>query len=171
MQVSKRIIAGAVLAGLSAVSQAAPAGSMACTGGPGNVTFNVSFFDLGITSPATTGTGSGGAAGKVTLQPLVIHAALGTFPSLFEVGVTGGHFTTCTLTTQASNGEQIKFLLKPVAVDSVKAIASSAGGHALRFAFTEVQMEYGSVEVVTSGGIDDGGSGPAPPVDTLPSAG
>jgi hypothetical protein len=65
----------ALLFASAAVSRAAkPAGAMVCAGGSGSLTFNMSFFDIGVSDPTDVGSSSSGVgAGKVTLQPLVIH--------------------------------------------------------------------------------------------------
>jgi type VI protein secretion system component Hcp len=149
-----------LLLGAAAVSHAAqPAGTLACTADTNNLSFNISFFEIGLASPSNSAT-SGAGAGKVTLNPLVVHAALSTFPSLFESAVGGEHYTSCTLTTQASSGESIEFKLNNVMIQSVNAIASSATGQSPRYAFIRADLEFESVEVRTSGGADDGGVGP-----------
>jgi hypothetical protein len=151
-----------VLLGAVTVCHAAQhAGAMVCTGSAGNLSFNVSFFDIGVSNSLSTGSESGGAgAGKVTFQPLVIHTALSTFTSLWQVAAEGSHFTTCTLKTQDSSGGNIEFTLNLVAVQSVNAIASSAGGDFPRYAFVKADLEFGSIQVRTSGAVDDGGAGP-----------
>jgi hypothetical protein len=56
-----RVALGLLLLASTVVGEAAPAvGSMACTGAS-NLTFNVSFLDLGITGPSSTGSSSSGA--------------------------------------------------------------------------------------------------------------
>ncbi|HVW69835.1 MAG TPA: type VI secretion system tube protein Hcp [Steroidobacteraceae bacterium] len=159
---SFHVVACALLLGSAAVSEAAtPAGAIVCTGSAGALSFNVSFFDIGLANPTDVGSSSSGAgAGKVTFQPFVIHAALSSFPKLFEAAATGTHFSSCTLTTQDSSGGSMEFRLSQVLVQSVNAIASSATSHAPRFAYVKADMAFGAVEVRTSTGVDDGGSSP-----------
>jgi type VI protein secretion system component Hcp len=151
-----------IILGTAAVSHAAqPTGSLACTGDTRSLTFNVSFFDIGVSDSLNIGGESAGAgAGKVTFNPFVVHAALSTFPVLFDAASTGEHFATCTLTTQASSGENIELTLKNVAIQSVDAIASSATGQLPRYAFIKAELQFESIQVRTSGGVDDGGVGP-----------
>ena len=153
----------ALFLGSAAVAQAAPAaGSLSCTGNNGQQTFNVSFFELGLSSPTTIGSATGGAgAGKVTLQPLVVHAALSTFTKLFSVAATGQAFSTCMLMTQDSGGGPIDFMFKNVIIQSVTAIASSPSARAPRYAFVKAELAYEGIEVKTAGGVDDGGSSPS----------
>ena len=152
-----------LLLGSAAVSHAAqPAGAMVCAGSTGNLTFNVSLFDIGVSNTTSIGSSSSGAgAGKVTFQPLVIHTALSNFTSLFEVAANGSHFSSCTLTTRDSTGGNIEFLFNLVTVQSVNAIVSSATDHSPRFAFVKADMEFGGIQVRTAGTVDDGGAGPA----------
>jgi Type VI secretion system effector, Hcp len=139
------------LAFLCAASSAyaAPVAKVSCTSSAQTLTFNVSYFDLGVTSSASTGSSSSGAgAGKATFQPLVVHTSLAQFQSLFTAATTGSVFASCTLTTTKSTGEAIEFTLKLVTVTQVDAIAHSTTADAT--AYTQATLEYGSVEV-TSG--------------------
>ena len=88
---------------------AQPAGKVVCTTNQGSLAFNVSYFNLGI-SESSASSSSGAGAGKVTFQPLVVHAALSSFETLFGQTVSGGHFSSCTLTTPASNGDNVQSL-------------------------------------------------------------
>jgi type VI protein secretion system component Hcp len=154
-----------IFLGTAAVGHAAqPVGSLACaTGETQSLSFNVSFFDLGLSNSSSTGGASTGAgAGKATYNPLIVHAALSTFPSLADAAATGEHYTTCTLTTQTSSGETIEFILKNVEVQSANAVASSATGQLPRYAFVRAELDFESLEIEyrQTGGVDDGGVGP-----------
>jgi hypothetical protein len=153
---------GAIVFAASA-ALAAPVGQMSCTSSASNLTFNVSYFDLGVTQTLNIGTSTTGAgAGKVTFQPLVVNTSFAPFQSLFNAAVAAKAFESCTLTTKNSTGEVIEFTLKPVAVKEVDAIAQSASADAVRTAYTQVTLEYGSVQVTSpSSDADDGGSSPA----------
>jgi type VI secretion system secreted protein Hcp len=142
---------------------ALPVGQMSCTSSAQTLTFNVSYFDLGVTQTVNIGSASGGAgAGKATFQPLVVHTSFVPFRSLFAAAEAGSHFETCTLTTRNSTGEVIEFTLKIVLVQQVDAIAQSATADSARTAYTEVNFVYGSVQVTSPGSdADDGGSSPA----------
>jgi hypothetical protein len=151
------------LLGLVPAAYAAqPAGKVVCTSNQGNLAFNVSYFNLGVSESSSSSSSSSGAgAGKVTFQPLVVHAALSSFETLFEQTVSGGHFSTCTLTTQASNGDHVQFTMQLVAVDSVNAIASAATSQSPHYAYVEAHLLYGAIQVSAPNGADDGGSSPA----------
>jgi hypothetical protein len=136
------------------------AGKVVCTSNQGSVAFNVSYFNLGI-SESNASSSSGAGAGKVTFQPLVVHAALSSFETLFEQTVSGGHFSNCTLTTQASNGDHVQFTMQLVAVDSVNAIASSATSQSPHYAYVEAHLLYGGIQVSEPNGADDGGTSPS----------
>jgi hypothetical protein len=152
---------------IPAAYAAQPAGKVVCTSNQGNLAFNVSYFNLGVSESSSSSSSSSGAgAGKVTFQPLVVHAALSSFETLFEQTVSGGHFSTCTLTTQASNGDHVQFIMQLVAVDSVNAIASAATSQSPHYAYVEAHLLYGAIQVSAPNGADDGGSSPA--IDRAP---
>jgi len=159
-----RVALYSLLMGSAAVAHAAqPVGSVVRSEGTTNLTFNVSFFDVGLSTSATGASGTGAGAGKVTLQPFVTHSALSSFPALFDAAARGTHFSSCTLTTQGSSGEAVEIQLIHVALEGVDAIASSASGEDRpRYAFVKAQFEYQQIKVHTSGGADDGGSSPGP---------
>jgi len=164
MNINARLIALClVLSGGASAAHAAPVAQVSCTSSAQTLSFNVSFFDLGVTQTVTIGSASGGAgAGKATFQPLVLHTSLAPFQSLFNAAAAGTFFENCTLTTKNSTGEVIEFLLKTVAVTKVDAIAQSASAAAARTAYTQVTFEYGSVQVTpTTSESDDGGTSPA----------
>ena len=145
---------------IPATYAAQPAGKVVCTTNQGSLAFNVSYFNLGI-SQSSAGSNSGAGAGKVTFQPLVVHAALSSFETLFGQTVSGGHFSSCTLTTQASNGDNVQFTLQLVVVESVNAIASSATSQSPHYAYVEAHLVYGAIQVSGPNGADDGGSSPS----------
>ncbi len=152
----------AILCAVTA-AYAAPVAQMSCTSSASTLTFNVSYFDLGVMQTLNIGSSSSGAgAGKVTFEPLVVNTSFVPFQSLFKAASAGTVFEGCTLTTKNSTGEVIEFTLKPVAVKQVDAIAQSASADAARTAYTQVTFEYGSVLVTSpSSDADDGGSSPA----------
>ena len=142
---------------------AVPVAQMSCTSSASTLTFNVSYFDLGVTETVNIGSASGGAgAGKAVFQPLVVNTSFAPFQSLFKAASAGTFFESCTLTTKNSTGEVIEFTLKPVAVTKVDAIAQSASADAAHTAYTQVTFEYGSVQVTSpTSDADDGGASPA----------
>jgi hypothetical protein len=151
------------LLSVASAAVAAPVGQMSCTSSTQTLTFNISYFDIGVMRTQNSGgSGSGAGAGKVTFQPLVVHTSLAPFQSLFSVASAGTVFENCTLTTKNSTGEQIEFTMKIVQVTEVNAIAQSATREAAATAYTEVDMEYGSVQVTSPASeADDGGASPA----------
>jgi|SRR5271165_3712311 len=153
----------AVILCAASAAYALPVAQMSCTSSAQTLTFNLSYFDLGVTQTVNIGSASGGAgAGKATFKPLVVHTSFAPFESLFEAAAAGSHFETCTLTTKNSTGEVIEFSLKTVFVTEVDAIAQSATADSTRTAYTQVNFEYGSVQVTSPGtGADDGGASPA----------
>jgi hypothetical protein len=159
MKISAHLLVFCVM--LSGAARAAPVAQMSCSSGAQTLTFNVSYFDLGATQTAGSGS-SGAGAGKITFQPLVVHTSFAPFQSLFAAAEGGSHFENCTLTTKNSTGEVIEFLLKLVSVKQVDAIAQSATADSARTAYTEVNFEYGTIQVTSPGtDADDGGSSPA----------
>jgi Type VI secretion system effector, Hcp len=152
-----------ILLSAASAASAVPVGQMSCTSSAQTLTFNISYFDLGVTQTVNIGSASGGAgAGKVTFQPLVVHTSFAPFQSLFAAVEAGSHFETCTLTTKNSTGEVIEFTLKIVAISQVDAIAQSPTADSARTAYTQVNFVYGSVQVTSPGSdADDGGSSPA----------
>jgi hypothetical protein len=66
---------------------------MSCTSSAQALTFNVNYFDLGVTQTANIGSATNGAgAGKVTLQPLVLPTSCAPFQSLSNAAATGATF-------------------------------------------------------------------------------
>lgn len=153
----------AILLSAVSVAHAAPVAQVSCTSNPQALTFNASFFDLGVASTVSVGSSGGGAgAGKTIFEPLVVHTSLAPFQSLFIAATAGAIFDSCTLTTRNSTGEMIEFLLKTVVVTKVDAIAQASSTNAARTAYTQVTFEYASAQVTPSTSLsDDGGSSPA----------
>jgi hypothetical protein len=158
----RQLTLGLALLGAFSAAQAAPVARLVCTSNQSSLNINLSHFDLGIADSASLPGSGGGGAGKVTLQPLVLHAALSSFDTLFQQSLTGGHFDTCVLTTQASSGDTIQFHLNVVLVASVAAVATSATAQSPSSAFVDATLVYGSVTVKgPANAADDGGTSPA----------
>jgi hypothetical protein len=150
----------ALAACLSSLAFAKPVGTLTCASSAGQIKFNVSYFTFGLTQPLNIGSQSSGAgAGKVTFQPLEVHAALSTFGSLVDSASTGAAFQTCVLATKLGDGTQAEFEFKLVAIASLTASASRFPDREDTARYTDVQFEYGAVEVKSSGSEDDGGTG------------
>ena len=113
-----------LLLAASLAQGAQPAASFTCTTNSGNLSFNVSYFNIGADTPTSTSAGSGSVAGKVTLLPLTLYASLGTFEMLFQAAVNGATYPSCVLSTTASNGDNIQFTIKNAIVSNVSAVAA-----------------------------------------------
>jgi len=147
----------------SSIASAKSVGTLSCTGSTSQIKFNVSFFDFGISAATDIGSQSGGAgAGKVTFKPLEVHAALSTFASLAEAAASGTAFQSCTLTTAFNDGSQTQFEFRPIVISSLTAVASMPAQEDEPARYTDVQFEYGAIQVKTNSGLDDGGTTPAP---------
>lgn len=142
------------------LAMAKPVGTLSCTGSNSQLKFNVSYFDFGLTNPSDIGSGAGAGAGKVTFKPLEVHAALSTFVSLAEAATRGTEFQSCTLTTMLNDGSETQFEFHPLIITSLSAEASMPAQASEPPRFTDVQFQYGAVEVKTTGGADDGGTTP-----------
>ncbi len=144
---------------------AKPVGSFSCTGSSSSVQFNVSYFTFGLVQTPNIGSQSSGAgAGKVTSQPLEVHAALSAFQPLILPTAQGEPFKTCSLMVSEKDGTTTEFDFSEVAVHSLTVAASSSAQDGNPAKYTDVQLEYGAVKVKSSGGADDGGTGGTPPV-------
>lgn len=129
-----------------------PVASIACTGASASFNINLSYFNLGLSQSAQSST---------AIVPLTLHAALGSFETLFASSATGQVIPSCTLSTRASNGNNIVFTLKSVTVTTVTAAAGSATAFSPRTAYVKATLNYAAVEVTEAGGAaDDGGSSP-----------
>lgn len=157
------IVSAAVCAlTLSASSAyAKPVGTLTCTSSSaGQVKFNVSYFNFGVQSAQNIGSQSSGAgAGKVTFHPLEVHASLSTFPSLMTPAASGSIFQSCLLDTTLNDGSQDEFEFKLVAIASLTAVASMPVQPNEPARYTDVNFEYGAIEVRSVSGSDDGGTG------------
>ena len=152
------LLASAVLC-VAQSANAAPVGTLTCSTSTEEIKFNVSYFTFGIQTPTSIGSSSTGAgAGKATLQPLDVHAALSTFGSLVQAASTGEHIASCTLTTTLPDGAPATFGFKELAIQSLTAVASMTGNRTDPARFTDVQLVYAAVEVKGAGGTDDGGT-------------
>ena len=153
---------GLIALGVLCVAQSAnavPVGTLACSTATEEIKFNVSYFAFGLENPSSIGSSSSGAgAGKVTLQPLDVHAALSTFGSLIQPATNGEHIVSCTLTATLPNGAEAIFVFKELAIQALTAVASMAGNRAEPAEYTDVQLVYAAVEVKGAGGTDDGGT-------------
>jgi hypothetical protein len=144
----------------ASVAHAKPVGTLSCTSSTGQVKFNVSYFTFGVETPLNIGSQSSGAgAGKVTFQPLEVHAALSTFASLVEPAASGKAFQNCILRTTFNDGSEAEFEFKLIAIETLTASASMPAQPNEPARYTDVKFEYGQVEVRSVTGIDDGGTG------------
>jgi hypothetical protein len=144
-------------------SHAASVANLTCTGNQGPVTMNLSYFGIGatLTSPAASSNPV-----QNSLMPLSLHAALGSFSTLFQAVAAGVPFSSCVLNTQASNGGAIQFTFSSVYVESVTAAATSSSAMAPKTAYVDASLLYSSVSVTQAGStIDDGGTSTPPTWD------
>ncbi|HEX3913343.1 MAG TPA: hypothetical protein VHW71_07545 [Steroidobacteraceae bacterium] len=143
----------ALFASAASLAHAAqPVASLACTGTSASFNINLSYFNLGLTQSAPPST---------AIVPLTLHAALGSFETLFASSATGQLIPSCTLSTRGSNGNNIVFTLKSVTVTTVTAAAGSATAFSSRTAYVKATLNYTAVEVTEAGGgADDGGASP-----------
>lgn len=145
-------------------AHAVPLGTLTCSTSTDEVKFNVSYFAFGLANANTIGSSSSGAgAGKVTFQPLEVHAALSTFGSLVSTASDGTHLESCTLATRLADGTRATFVFKLLAIQSLTAVASTTGNHSDPAQYTDIQFLYGAVQVTGAGGTDDGGTTVLPP--------
>jgi hypothetical protein len=152
-------LAVSLLSAASLAHAASPAATLACTANGANMTMNLSYFDIGVSPPTGDARDWGGA--RPPVLSLTINAALGSFQTLFQSSTAGTVMSTCTLSTLASNGDTVQFIMKSVQVKSVAAQASSASVAAPAASFVNAVLGYASVTVVdTGGGTDDGGASP-----------
>ena len=142
---------------------ARPVGTLECTSSNGQVKFNISYFTFGLANTLNIGSQSSGAgAGKVTFQPLDVHASLSTFASLADIASAGGYFQSCALTTTFRDGSATEFDFKLVAIQSLSASASMPGHFGEASRYTDVNLIFGAVQVKTNSSQDDGGTEPDP---------
>jgi type VI secretion system secreted protein Hcp len=91
-----------------------------CSTSEGTDAFEVLSWSFGATQSATTGTGSGGGAGKANVGDLSAQKMFDACsPELFGAVVTGKHFTTVTLDQQDRQQNSVmKIVLSDVLVSS-----------------------------------------------------
>ncbi len=148
----------------STAAYARPVGTLQCSSSNGQVKFNISYFTFGLANATNLGSQSSGAgAGKVTFQPLEVHAALTTFASLADTASQGVPFQSCILSTTFRDGSEAQFEFKLVVISSLAASASMADHNGEAARYTDINFEYGAVEVKTSSNLDDGGTTPESP--------
>ena len=144
----------------AASSPAASVATLTCTGNQGTVSLNVSYFGIGatLTTPAAASSPAQNA-----MLPLDLHAALGSFDTLFQGVSSGVPFSSCTLNTLGSNGGAIQFTFTTVYVSGVTAVATSSNSMAPRTAYVDATLLYSSVAVTQAGTtVDDGGTSTPP---------
>ncbi|HEX4285889.1 MAG TPA: hypothetical protein VHZ28_12410 [Terracidiphilus sp.] len=154
-------VAVCALALTTSSAHARPVGTLTCTSSSsGQVKFNVSYFNFGVQNTLNIGSQSSGAgAGKITFQPLEVHASLSAFSSLLAPASNGSVFQTCMLNTSLSDGSQAEFEFKLVAIASLNAVASMPAQTNEPARYTDVNFQYGAIEVRSTGSSDDGGTG------------
>lgn len=152
-------LVAALLCG-AASAHAAVVGTLSCTGSTAVATFNVSAYTFGVTQTLNIGSQSTGAgAGKAQFQPLEVHASLAQFREFFLPAAEGRAFQTCTLTSTGAGKASVQFEFKLVAVKSLTVVGQNARtANQEAAAYTDIAFEYGSLDVKTSGGADDGGT-------------
>jgi type VI protein secretion system component Hcp len=138
---------------------AKPVGSMTCSNIP---QFNISSYNLGLTQTLNIGSqSSGSGAGKVVLQPLDVHASIAQFSQLFRAATIGSSLGTCKLTVNGNDGASVVFEFKLVAVKSLTVEAASGNRKDEEAAaYTDIQLQYGAIDVLSTPGKDDGGTTP-----------
>jgi hypothetical protein len=151
-----------LLAALSTASlgHAASVANLSCTGNQGTVSINLSYFAVGasLTSPP-----AGSSPAQNNVLPLNLHAALGSFETLFQAVATGVPFSSCVLNTLGSNGGAIQFTFSSVYVSSVTAVAPPTHLPTGRTAYVDAALLYTAVTVTQAGAtIDDGGTSTPP---------
>ncbi|HEY6621644.1 MAG TPA: hypothetical protein VIY68_19045 [Steroidobacteraceae bacterium] len=139
---------------------AASVATLSCTGNQGTVSINLSYFAVGatLTSPPANSNPV-----QNNVMPLALHAALGSYSTLFQAVAAGVPFSSCTLNTLGSNGGAIQFTFNTVYVSSVTAVATSANSLSARTAYVDATLLFSGVAVTQAGNtIDDGGTSTPP---------
>lgn len=137
-----------------------PVATLACVGNGANININLSFYDVGATIvPRDPHEWDGGAGSPQ--QSFTLNASLGSFQVLFQTEAAGTVMSTCTLSTVASNGDSVQFIMKSVRIKTVSAMSSAASVAAPATSFVNAVFGFASLSVVdTGGGTDDGGASP-----------
>jgi hypothetical protein len=152
-------LAISLLSAASLTHAAQPVATLACVANGANISLNLSYFAVGASNPTDDPHDGRGAASPVL--SLTLNAALGSFQTLFQTASAGTVMPTCTLSTVASNGDTVQFVMKSVQVKSVSALASAASVATPATSFVNAVLGFTSVTVVdTGGGTDDGGASP-----------
>jgi hypothetical protein len=145
---------------VGSLSHAASVANLTCSGNQGTVSMNLSYFGVGatLTTPAANSSPAQNA-----MLPLSLHAALGSFNTLFQAVAAGVPFASCTLNTLGSNGGAIQFTFTSVYVSSATAVATSSNSMAPRTAYVDAALLYSAVAVTQAGNtVDDGGTSTPP---------
>lgn len=121
-------------------------------------------YDGDATAPTASGSGGGGAAGKVQFEPIVVTKPIDTStPKLFEALVTGRQLPAVQIDfvrPDGAGGDVVFYSvkLKNVLVTEVhQSDAGKSDGHMLE----QVSLDFQSIEITYGGGTASGGSGPA----------
>lgn len=156
----KNIALTVALLGAASLTHAAqPVATLACVANGANISLNLSYYDVGASNHP--GDAHDWAGGESPLLSLTFNAALSSFQTLFQTEAAGTVMPTCTLSTVASNGDSVQFVMKSVQIKSVSAMSSAANVAAPATSFVNAVLGFASVTVVdTGGGADDGGASP-----------
>jgi hypothetical protein len=157
----KHISLAAVLTFSASLAHATqPVATLLCVGNGANISLNLSYYDVGATIvPRDTHEWDGGTGSPQ--QSFTLNAALGSFQTLFQTEAAGTVMSTCTLSTVASNGDSVQFIMKSVRIKSVSAMSSAASVAAPATSFVNAVLGFATMSVVdTGGGTDDGGASP-----------
>ena len=158
MNLKRLSLAVSLFSAASLAHASQPAATLACVANGANISMNLSYFDVGA---STSGDPHAWAGARPPLLSLTINAALGSFQMLYQNAAAGTIMPTCTLSTLASNGDTVQFVMTSVQVKSVAAQASSVSVAAPATSFVNAVLGYGSVTVIDTGsGADDGGASP-----------
>ncbi len=151
----RRIAAAAMLVFGCTAASAASVGTLTCTG-QNSVSAQVSKYVVEIQN-AGGSTGTGAGAGKVTLNPAEFHVSLSKFSDFLAIVSTGRVFQSCTLAATAPNGVSSTFTFQLAIFTSASAVQESGNGQKAG-AYTDVTLQYGSLQVAMSNAVDDGGT-------------
>lgn len=148
-----------LLCAASLAHAAQPTATLTCLANGANISLNLSYYDIGAASrPSDPRDWFGPAAPALSLS---LNASLGSFQTLYQTQAAGTVMSSCTLSTVASNGDSVQFLMKSVQIKSVSAMSSAASVAAPATSFVNAVLGFASVTVVdTGGGADDGGASP-----------
>jgi hypothetical protein len=156
--ISSLLTAAAILLCTSFAAHAQSLGTFACSSGANTVSFNVGYFNVGVSDSPLSGLLTDGHPGDNTLE---LHVALGQFASLYPLSHKSATLHSCTLSATLPSGLNVQYLFNTVTLQAVNAMAHSgnavkgtnAGGH------TRVIATFSGMTDQSSGGSDDGGSG------------